>query len=79
MAETGAQNRNRIPPLAIIVLVLLGIMVLIAAVRANGTMRTNQADMATPVDTPDEAVMPANGQALPGTDGVTSPPAQPAG
>jgi len=74
MADTGSTRRNRIPPLAIIVVVLLGIMVLIAAVRANGVMRAGRSDTTAPIDTPDERpIMPANGQALPGTTPTDDP------
>jgi hypothetical protein len=53
--------------------VLLGLMVLIALARANGSMRSEDSGTTMPVDTPDEApVMPPNGQAPTGVN----PPSQ---
>ncbi len=70
MVDTTTHRRRRkgIPPLAIIVVVLLAIMALIALVRANGTMRSEDSGSTMPVDRPDEAVMPPNGQAPTGVN-----------
>ena len=65
---THRRRRRRVPPLAIIVVLLLALMAIIAAVRANGMMRNDDPAGTMPIDTPDEAVMPPNGQAPTGVN-----------
>ena len=54
----SGRRRNRVPPLAIIVLALLALLAAIAMFRSNGSVKSPDSEVSMPVDLPDEAVMP---------------------
>ena len=52
------RRRNRIPPLAIIIVALLALLAVIAWIRSDGSVRSPDAEVSMPVDLPDAGDMP---------------------
>jgi len=56
-ADSG-RRRNRIPPLALIVIALLALLAIIVMVGRDGSVESPDSGVTMPIQTPDEAVMP---------------------